>query len=223
MKDLLKVWENYIDWGVYESIMYNYPNIDYTPHFIFCTDHSHPFRTLIEIFKRKWDEHGFQPLILTILFMNRLNLITKEKQKLAYKGQLKGTSILDEEFWNNCEGSINDDLESFLRNLQIKKDTETDIKEEFIESFLLPKLTKEDLKLVAQKDKDHFDTYRFSMPDVDEEEMKNSDSRDKFVRCWCRRETYFLTLDKNNISFGDGTSESELLNSSSDNSVDSLE
>ena len=47
-------------------------------------------------------------------------------------------------------------------------------------------------------------------PDVDPEEMKKSDSKDKYVYCYCFRETIQLTLDSNESS-----SESEISDQSS--------
>ena len=40
----------------------------------------------------------------------------KQKQKQAYKGKLK-----NKRRWEDYEGSINDDLESFLNNLKTQK------------------------------------------------------------------------------------------------------
>ena len=165
---------------------------DCMPHFIFCTQHDDvgSFRfaeSLKDIFKRKMEQYQIESIYLTVLYMDRKNLITKEKQKQAYSGKLKN----DEE-WKQYEGSINDDLESFLNSLS----NGIEIKEEIVESFLIPKLTKEELKLVEEKDREHMKTYKWDLKaDVDVEEMKKSDSKDKFVHCWCRRETYHLTVE----------------------------
>ena len=71
--------------------------------------------------------------------MRRRNLITKEKSKQAAEGKLKN----DPE-WRRYEGSINDDLDSFINNLQ----NSNEVEDEAVWTFFLPKLTKEELKLV---------------------------------------------------------------------------
>ena len=125
-----------------------------------------------------------------MLYMERLNLVTKEKVKKAYKGQLK-----NDEDWEYYEGSINDDLERFLINLQNQKEVNEDVF-----SFFTPKLTNEELKLVQEGNKEHLKSYWYYEskglnPDVDVEEMKKSDSKSKYVHGFCRRRTFPLTLE----------------------------
>ena len=135
-------------------------------------------------------KYGISSLVFTELKMYRKCLITKEKQKLAYKGELKNDND-----WKLCEGSINDDLESFFINLQ----NFNDLKEEAVHSFFLPKLTQDELKLVEKQDKTQLNTYFNHLirrnPDVDEEEMKKSDSKDKYLHAECRRWTIPLSLE----------------------------
>ena len=95
------------------------------------------------------EKYGIQSLILSELYMERRNLITKEKSKEAYQGKLK-----NEDDWEDYKGSINDDLESFFENLQEISSLE-EIKKEEVYSFFLPKLTDEELELVEQKDREH--------------------------------------------------------------------
>ena len=135
-------------------------------------------------------KYGLQSSILTRLRMNRRNLITKEKFKAAYQGKMK-----NEFGWRDYEGSINDDLESFFNNLQ-EISSQEEVKEGHVRSFFLPKLTKEELKLVDEKNSEHMMTYWGKFyADVDEEEMKKSDSKDKYVHVGCFRETAVLNLD----------------------------
>ena len=70
-------------------------------------------------------------------------LITKEKSKAAYAGKFKNDM---KSFFYQNEGSINDDLEFFHKNLHTGKPIET----EDVDCFLLPKLTKNELKLVEE-------------------------------------------------------------------------
>ena len=121
--------------------------------------------------------------------MNRINLITKEKSKEAAEGKLK-----NDPDWEYYEGSINDDLDSFVHKLQ--KSEEIDNEE--VSSFFTSKLTKEELKLVEHKNEEHMRSYQkeltMGIGDVDVEEMKKSDSKDKYVLSDCQRRTVFLTL-----------------------------
>ena len=125
-----------------------------------------------------------------MLDMWRLNLITKEKTKKAYKGELK-----NEKYWQNYEVSINDDLERFLINLQ----NQEEVKYENVKSFFTPKLTNEELKLVQDRNVEHLKTYALhcfggANPDVDEVEMNESDSKSKYVHGLCHRLTMPLKL-----------------------------
>merc|ERR1712126_336966 len=97
-----------------------------------------------KMFLTRMKKYGIQSSILTMLIIGRYNLITKEKAKDASKGKLK-----NEELWG--EISINDDFEMFLTNLLNSKE----ISEEEVRSFFTPKLTKEELKLVEVKNKEH--------------------------------------------------------------------
>ena len=172
-------------------MMVDFGKNDMMPHFIYCRGDDYYFN--IEQFKFfeetiliKMQKYGIQSSIFTTLTMNRLNLITKEKSKEAAQGKLENN--LGEFF----KGSINDDLDSFVKNLQ----NSGEIDNENVYSFFTPKLTKEELKLVEQKNKEHMKTYWFNEhADVDVEEMQKSDSKDKYVYSQCRRVTTYLTLE----------------------------
>jgi len=160
---------------------------DMMPHFIYCYGRflfDDDIEKLKEIILKKMREYGIQSSILTMLHMRRRNLITKEKSKQAAQGKLKNEPI-----WKDYEGSINDDLDSFINNLQ----NSNEMGDEKVKSFFLPKLTKEELKLVEEKDEEHMMTYWFQIhADVDVKEMKKSDSKDKYLHSLCIRETVHL-------------------------------
>ena len=148
---------------------------DMMAHFIYCYDDYYRygpyelFKKLKEIFLKKMRAYEIPSSILTTLHMFRLKLITKEKSKEAAEGKLK-----NDPDWEDYKGSINDDLDSFVNNLQNSE--EIDIED--VWSFLTPKLTKEELKLVEQNNEEHMMTYRYNFfrfigADVDVEEMKN--------------------------------------------------
>ena len=169
---------------------------DMMSHFIYCLGYyyySEDFKKLKEIILKKMGEYGIPSSLLTMLYMERINLITKEKSKEAAEGKLK-----NDPYWKHYKGSLNDDLDSFVNNLQNSEE----IDNEYAESFFTPKLTKEELKLVEQKNKEHMESYLYNYnfrADVDVAEMKKSDSKDKYVHSRCEWKTVFLTLESEQI------------------------
>ena len=138
---------------------------------------------------------GIQSSIVTMLHMRRRRLVTKEIAKKA-----AGRKV-----WTNYRryyrgiyrGSINDDLERFLNNLQ----NQTEVKEEYVESFFTPKLTYEEMKLVQEGNEEHLrsyvDCFNSVNPDVGFEEMEQSNSNSKYVHGFCWRRTFPLILETN--------------------------
>ena len=96
----------------------NFGKNDLMPHFIYCGDYYFEREEkLKEIILTKMRKYGIQSSLLTMLYMARWNLVTKETVKKAAEGKLK-----NEKLWKRYEGSINDDLERFLINLQNQKE-----------------------------------------------------------------------------------------------------
>ena len=162
------------------------------PHFIYCGDYYFAKKGKLELMTlTKMRKYEIQSSILTRLWMMRWNLVTKDKVKKAAEGKLK-----NENGWRDCEGSINDDLERLIINLQNQQVENI----ERIYSFFTPKLTNEELKLVEMVDEDHLKTYlshyNGNNPDVNIDEMKRSDSKSKYVHGRCIRLTVSLTLAK---------------------------
>ena len=184
--------------------MLNFGNDDMITHFIYCFGDNFSvglhMENLKEIILSGMKKYGMKSSILTGLDMWRRNLITKEKFKAAYEGKLTNDRYL-----RNYEESINDDLESFFENLQEISCLE-DVIEEHVESFFLPKLTKEELKLVEENDSGFMSTLSeniFGNADVDKDEMKKSDSTDKYLKGECYRETMILKHDDTLFNDGD--------------------
>ena len=201
--------------------MVDFGTNDMMPHFIYCYgdyySYTEEFKKLKEIILKKMREYGIQASILTILYMHRSRLITKEKSKQATEGKLK-----NDPGWKYYEGSINDDLDLFINNLQ----NSNEVEDEYVESFFLPKLTEEELKLVEEKNKEHMMSYWDGLDaDVDVEEMKQSDSKDKYLHSYCSRDTVHLSLESNQTPSSDSQSESSSycsFDSSSDSQSDDL-
>ena len=191
------------------ATMVEFGKNDMMPHFIYCYgDYWLSHKKLKEIILKKMREYGIPSSILTTLTMTRINLITKEKSKEAAEGKLK-----NEPGWSYYDGSINDDLDSFVNKLQNSEE----IDYEDVWSFFTPKLTKEELKLVEQKNKEHMMTYdRGFYADVGVEEMKKSDSKDKYLRSECQRITAYLSLESKHTSSEDSSTHDFSENSSDD-------
>ena len=185
---------NIINTGV-KSIL-DFGKDDSVPHFIYAGYHylstvAENSTWLQKMLLTEMKSNGLQYAILTLLYMSRWNLITKETVKKAYQGKLKNDKV-----WEDYEGSINDDLEKFFASLQDRKN----IANEHVFSFFTPKLTEEEMKLVKERNEEHLRTYwgyyvYDENPDVDPEEMKRSDSRSKYLHGSCGRLTIPLTLE----------------------------
>ena len=80
-------------------------------------------------------------------------------------------------------------------------ENQTEVKRQSVQSFFTSKLTKEELKLVQKRNREHLLTYADSFnslnPDVDIEEMKQSNSKSKYVHGHCWRHTFPLILETN--------------------------
>ena len=155
------------------------------PHFLFCVNVD-VFVELQELILLTMGKYEIRSTLLTMLHMTRWRLITKEKSKAAYKGNL-----VQGEHWWYYKKSINEDLESFLYNLQ----SQEEIKAETVYSFFVSKITQNELKFVEESNFDYIRTFALRLPDVAPEEMKKSDSKDKYVQSRCFRTTKFLNVD----------------------------
>ena len=171
---------------------------DIMPHFIYCVaqfPYLNVFEKLKELVLIKMQKYGIQSSILTTLHMRRQYLITKEKARQAAEGKL-----MNDPDWRFYKGPINDDLDSFIDNLQ----NSNEMGNEEVWSFFTPKLTKKELKLVEEKNEEHMRNYLLLIyADVDAEEMTKSDSKDKYVHSYCLRKTVHLTLESNQTLFKD--------------------
>ena len=185
-----KQFQDTIDDGI--KIMLKFHNDDIIPQFFYCFNDYYSYSTeeLEILVLARMKTYGLKSSILTGLDMWRLNLITKEKSKAAYEQKLK-----NDKNWRHYEVSINDDLESFFNKLQAISSLK-DIKGEGVKSFFLPKISEDELKLIEQKNRDYMLTYyeRFDA-DVEKEEMKKSDSADKYICSKCYRRTMILNLN----------------------------
>ena len=120
-------------------------------------------------------KHNIKSVMVTSIYLPRLELITKEEMKSYCKGE------------KDEKDSINDDLESLFENIRLGKEPHEDVV-----TYFLPKLTKEELTLVEGKDTSYLQTFLSSNPDVDETEMMLSESDSKYVRGQIWRRTFVI-------------------------------
>ena len=122
-------------------------------------------------------KHTIETLMMTGYDLGKIRLITKEAMEDLSDGKKRWT-----------KNSVNDDLELLFEDLQLGKESAKGI---FL-TYWSPKLTKEELKLVEEKNPDYFDTFNSLYPDVEEAEMKLSESDSKYVEGVGRRETFIM-------------------------------
>ena len=149
-------------------------------HFIFASPyydyHEDKMRSFILEGMKKYK---IQSLMVTFLYMWRFNLITKEAMEDMCNGKDSLFSITI---------SVNDDLESLFEDLRLGKQPR-----ERIYTYFLPKLTEEELELVARKDRTYLKTLGIAgNKDVPEAQMKLSESNSKFVKALSSRKTYTI-------------------------------
>ena len=198
--------------------MVDFGKNDMMPHFIYCNEDMLNYyridKNLKKLILTKMRKYGLPSSIFTTLRMTRVNLMTKEKSKQAVEGKLK-----NDPDWKDYKGSINDDLDSFVNNFQ-----NSEVVFEDVLSYFIPKLTKEELKLVEQKNNEHMMTYVWEFDaDVSAKEMKESDSKEKYLHSECQRRTNYLTLESEQTLSKDIPFHDFSENSSDDSSEDSSE
>ena len=125
-------------------------------------------------------KHKLKSVMVTRIYLHRKNLITKEEMESYCKGEKKK------------KDSVNDDLESLFENIRLGKE----LGRELVETYFLPKLTEEELKLVERRDYSYLQSFYEGAvgrnPDVDETEMMLSESDSKYVRGFSRRKTFVI-------------------------------
>ena len=122
--------------------------------------------------------HNLKSALVTGIHMFRHLLITKEKMEDTCSGKNEVDGIIRKE-------SINDDIESVYESIQLGEKPEP-----FALTYCLPKLTQRELELIETKDENYLQTFfQCENPDVDEKEMKLSESNSKYVEVVCMRRT----------------------------------
>ena len=135
------------------------------------------------------EHYKMRSLMLTSIRMKRWYIITKEKTEEYFLGR---------QYENQ---SVNDDLDSFF-----DKNRASEITDEMVETYFLPKLTKEEIQLVSKRDSKYMKSFFghksyshekkpanfMASIDVNEVEMNLSESKSKFVKGRCKRNTIII-------------------------------
>ena len=125
-------------------------------------------------------KYKINSVMVTIFFMRKRNIITKEAMEKYCKGE------------KYEKKSVNDDLKSFFEAIRLGKEPD-----EYVQTYFLPKLTEEEMELVERKDTSYFETYiegayGAKNPDVKAAEIKLSESDSKFARGYGVRKTFTI-------------------------------
>ena len=136
-------------------------------------------------------KNKLQSVMFTQLSMHRSQLITKERTDVYCKGK-----------YNFRKLSVSDDIESLFEDIRLNRAIDNSI----THSYFLPKLTEEEMELIQKRDRNYLRTFRGSIanrstPDVNEDEMKLSESDSKFLDGKCSRRTLIITNSKRAYSY----------------------
>ena len=167
-------------------------NIIYAGHY-YTFGHTDKLRLII---LKEMKKYNFQSVMLTRLTLWRFKLITKEIMINYCLGK-------DERH----KKSVNDDLNSFFDDLRLDKNPQS-----LAHTYFLPKLIDEEMNLIGEKDPIFFRTFMYGYHvDVDEAEMKLSESNSKFVRATGGRLTEIIeNYDYQNDSESDTDSDQKI-------------
>ena len=146
-------------------------------HIMYAGFHYVGLEKLRSMVLKAMQKHKIDLVMMTGYDLVKIRLITKEAMEDLSKGK---------KHWS--KNSVNDDLELLFEDLQLGKEPEKGV----ILSYWSPKLTKEELKLAEEKNPNYFDTFNDLNPDVEEAEMKLSESDSKYVQGMGRRETFTI-------------------------------
>ena len=115
--------------------------------------------------REKMKEYKIKKVMVTSIFMQREQLITKEEMESYCTGK------------KSVKLSVNDDLECLFEDIQLGNEPDNKVW-----TYFLPKLTEDELNLVNRKDKHFMNTFLTGLlADVPKVEMKASESSSKFV------------------------------------------
>ena len=119
-------------------------------------------------------KYAIQSVMVTSIYMRRNELITKKVMESYCNGK------------RNEKDSVNDDLESFFKDIRHQKQPDT-----CVWTYFLPRLTEEELELVERKDTSYLATF-CKKNNVEKAKMMLSKSNSKYVEGWGQRKTFTI-------------------------------
>ena len=147
---------------------------------------------LRSLIMQRMKKYKMKKVVLTKIYMEQEYLITKEVMEKYCKQEIKSP----------VKVSVADDLESLFEDICLGNKIHLGHKlDDEVWTYFLPKLTREELELVAKKDSSYMAKFMGQFNDdndernpddidVDEAEMEDSESDSKFVKGSCRRVTF---------------------------------
>ena len=148
------------------------------------------------LFKMEMKKQGIKQSMITFLQRRRWNCVTNEKNKQIYK---EGGKVIGRDY---MEKSIGDDLEDFLERIKNKtvQKEETGPDGYGVWTFHLAMLTPNEKRKLEIQDQQYKKTFLLSNnPDVPKEEMDKSDSTSKYALSYCRRNTFILSPEAQEV------------------------
>ena len=149
------------------------------PHFIYAgrcnlyfDNAGHAERQLRSSLLKLMAKYRIKTVMLTIIYMEKEKLVTQEQMISYCRGEQSFRRI-----------SVNEDLEAFFEDLQLRKDRSN----YDVLAYYLPRLTEDEMALVEAKDQNYFQNFSTGVlgdsknPDVAEHVMKMSESESKFA------------------------------------------
>ena len=130
----------------------------------------------VKFILEEMEKYKIKSVMWTNIYMFRKKLITKEKVKKFCKGEY------------DVKDSVNDDLETLFKDLRRGKTPK-----KLVDTYFLPKLTEEELKLVERRDTSYLQSLVLRVF-LEEAEMENkkSESDSRFILGYARRKTFTI-------------------------------
>ena len=122
----------------------------------------------------RMEKYAIKSVMVTSIYMRRNELITKKVMESYCKGK------------RNEKDSVNDDLESFFKDLRHRKQPDA-----CVWTYFLPRLTEEELELVERRDTSYLATF-CKKNNVEKTEMMLYKSNSKYVEGWGQRKTFTI-------------------------------
>ena len=111
-------------------------------HFIYAGYHYSYGDLLKSFILEEMKENKIKTVMMTSIYMRKFNVITKKATEKYYKGE------------EDRKKSVNEDLEYLFEDLRFGKEPD-----EWVHTYFLPKLTENELELVAKKDTNYLQTF----------------------------------------------------------------